>query len=361
MSNECEYEEVPFFSVIVPTYNNEKEIRKCVISILFQTYRNFELIIVDDGSTDATPSICDQFASKDNRIRVIHKTNEGVAAARNDGLHYSLGKYIYYVDADDWISNQLLWEAAKILESSEQPDIFAFGINLVMDDHVDAHPCFVKPGMYCKRQLQLEIYPRMMDRRGRRIWMRVITPYLVDKVIKRDLLMEHYCQDTSLFMGEDSVCAYECIYYARKVYFSEHIMYYYNLSSESSMHQRYHENVLENHIRLMKYYRTHLGGKGDLEIECQINRFACSGFSNAIWQEVNYNSSIQQSCILLKKKMQYIKEFPVCPMKGLSVSERVFVLLLSLRFLYLLLFIRKLEIVLVSLKKKTGDFIKMLE
>lgn len=92
-------------------------------------------------------------------------------------------------------------KAAKILESSDQPDIFVFGINLVINDQFEAHPCFVKPGMYCKRQLQLEVYPRMMDRRGRKVWMRVVSPYLVDKVIDRDLLMEHYCTDTLLFMG----------------------------------------------------------------------------------------------------------------------------------------------------------------
>lgn len=354
--NRCE--ETPFFSVIVPTYNNEKEIPKCIASIITQTYRNFELILVDDGSTDATPIICDQFASFDDRIEVIHKINEGVAAARNDGLRYSSGKYIYYVDADDWISDQLLWEAAKILESSDQPDIFVFGINLVINDQFEAHPCFVKPGMYCKRQLQLEVYPRMMDRRGRKVWMRVVSPYLVDKVIDRDLLMEHYCTDTLLFMGEDSVCAYECIYYAEKIYFSEHVMYYYNLSSESSMHHKYQESLLENHIRLIKYYRTHLGGQGNCEIECQINRFACSGFSNIVWQELKFHSSIYHSSILLKKKMRQIEEFPVCPLKGLSALEKAFVLLLSFRFLYLLLLIRKMAMVLSRLERKVYEIVK---
>ena len=76
----------PFFSIIVPTYNNEREINKCVMSLLEQTYDKFEVILVDDGSTDATPEICDRFAEQDSRISVIHKKNEGTAAARNDGL-----------------------------------------------------------------------------------------------------------------------------------------------------------------------------------------------------------------------------------------------------------------------------------
>ena len=75
-------ESVPFFSVIVPAYNNEQDLRKCIESILTQSYTDFELIIVDDGSTDTTPEICDHFAERDSRVHVIHKVNGGVAAAR---------------------------------------------------------------------------------------------------------------------------------------------------------------------------------------------------------------------------------------------------------------------------------------
>lgn len=90
-------------SVIVPIYNVERYLRKCVYSILRQSYKNLEIILVDDGSTDNSGVICDEFAKLDGRIVVIHKVNGGLSSARNDGLEIATGKYIGFVDSDDWI------------------------------------------------------------------------------------------------------------------------------------------------------------------------------------------------------------------------------------------------------------------
>ncbi|MDR3314701.1 MAG: glycosyltransferase, partial [Oscillospiraceae bacterium] len=89
-------------SVIVPVYNVEPYLPKCLDSIVSQTYANLEIILVDDGSTDASGSICDAYAAKDERVRVIHQANGGVAAARNAGLDAAVGEYIQFVDSDDW-------------------------------------------------------------------------------------------------------------------------------------------------------------------------------------------------------------------------------------------------------------------
>ena len=90
-------------SVIVAAYNVAAYLEKCLNSILNQTYRNLEIIIVDDGSRDNTGKICDEFAEKDCRVRVIHKKNEGSVRARYDGLNAATGEYIYFVDGDDWL------------------------------------------------------------------------------------------------------------------------------------------------------------------------------------------------------------------------------------------------------------------
>ena len=95
-------------SIIVPIYNTEKYLKRCIDSIVNQTYKNIEIILVDDESTDNSCRVCDEYASLDNRIKVIHKKNGGVASARNKGLDISKGEYICFVDSDDWIEKNMI-------------------------------------------------------------------------------------------------------------------------------------------------------------------------------------------------------------------------------------------------------------
>ena len=98
----------PAISIIVPVYNAEKYLRRCIDSILSQSFTDFELILIDDGSTDLSPQICDEYASRDNRIKLIYKKNAGVSAARNDGLDIAQGEFITFVDSDDWVDERYL-------------------------------------------------------------------------------------------------------------------------------------------------------------------------------------------------------------------------------------------------------------
>ena len=99
---------MPKVSIIVPVYNVEKYIRQCIESILSQSFKDFELILVDDGSPDNCPAICDEYAKRDERVKVIHKENGGVSAARNTGIAASSGEWIYLVDSDDWIEGDAI-------------------------------------------------------------------------------------------------------------------------------------------------------------------------------------------------------------------------------------------------------------
>ena len=95
-------------SVIIPVYNVSRYLPQCFESVISQTYRNLEIIVIDDGSTDDSGSICDQYAEKDDRIHVIHTDNRGLASARNLGLENVSGKYILFIDSDDWIEPQTI-------------------------------------------------------------------------------------------------------------------------------------------------------------------------------------------------------------------------------------------------------------
>ena len=125
----------PLISIIVPVYNVEPYINKCVDSILSQTYKNLEVILVDDGSPDNCPKICDNYASIDNRIKVIHQKNAGLSVARNNALDICTGEYVAFVDSDDWIENNLIEIAiGKMQEYSV--DIVSFSANIIENDIV---------------------------------------------------------------------------------------------------------------------------------------------------------------------------------------------------------------------------------
>ena len=97
-------------SVIIPVYNTEKYLRRCIDSVLAQTYQDFELLLIDDGSKDSSGTICDEYAAKDARVRVFHKENGGVSSTRNLGLDHARGEWVTFVDSDDWISKDYLEE-----------------------------------------------------------------------------------------------------------------------------------------------------------------------------------------------------------------------------------------------------------
>ena len=114
------------FSIVIPVYNIEKYIEKCVTSVQEQSYINFEIVLVDDGSTDSSGNICDDLAKKDKRIRVIHKKNGGLSEARNTGIDFSKGEYVIFLDGDDWWrDNNALSDLNKIIQE-DTVDIVQF-------------------------------------------------------------------------------------------------------------------------------------------------------------------------------------------------------------------------------------------
>ena len=106
-------------SIIVPVYNVEKYLSQCIESIINQNYKNIEIILVNDGSTDKSGDICDSYSLKDNRIKVIHKKNEGVSIARNTGLKVATGEYIAFVDGDDFVHEYIYTKLINIINNSK--------------------------------------------------------------------------------------------------------------------------------------------------------------------------------------------------------------------------------------------------
>lgn len=124
----------PYFSVILPIYNVEKYLERCVESVLSQNFTDYEMILVDDGSSDFSPKICDEYEEKYNFIKVIHKKNGGLSSARNAGFEQATGKYILWFDSDDWVEKNTLSLIYNATKESEV-DIIKFNYIRHIDDN----------------------------------------------------------------------------------------------------------------------------------------------------------------------------------------------------------------------------------
>ncbi len=120
----------PLVSVVVPAYNAERCLDRCLKSLVDQTHRNLEIIVVDDGSTDSTGGLCDAWAAKDGRVRVIHKPNGGLSSARNAGMRVAKGKYVGFVDSDDYVDAEMFGDLAKALEEHPKSDVAKCGVSV---------------------------------------------------------------------------------------------------------------------------------------------------------------------------------------------------------------------------------------
>lgn len=135
----------PLVTVIVPIYNTSKYLQRCVKSIINQTYKKVEIILIDDGSTDCSSLMCDQFAKHDGRIKVIHKVNGGLSTSRNRGLDEAEGEWIVFVDSDDWIALNTIEFCVNCIQEDDSIDIIQYGILKVRtvdeakDDDVTCH------------------------------------------------------------------------------------------------------------------------------------------------------------------------------------------------------------------------------
>ena len=125
MLTNSEREATPLASVIVPVYNRDSFLPRCLQSITHQTYRNLEIILIDDGSTDKSGQICNAYAARDSRIVVIHQKNQGVSAARNAGLKILHGKVLFFVDSDDYIAQEIIEKCIRKLQE-DNTDIVIF-------------------------------------------------------------------------------------------------------------------------------------------------------------------------------------------------------------------------------------------
>ena len=218
------------FSVIVPIYNIEKYIRRCIDSVLSQSFTDFELILVDDGSPDRCGAICDEYAEKDRRIKVIHKENGGLVSARQAGIKVASGDYIFHLDGDDAILPDALESAYKIICDTDA-DIISFSYKCSINDEIGETVCdLADEGLYHKKEIEKHIFPKLLSDKN----MNHIFYFLWGKAIKRELATKHQLNvNPAISLGEDLSCIVPCFLEAQTVYMSKKAIYLYTIRNDS--------------------------------------------------------------------------------------------------------------------------------
>ena len=212
-------------SVIVPIYGVEEYIVRCIESILGQTYRRIEIILVDDGSPDSCPKICDEYEKQDSRVQVLHKENGGLVSARQAGTLLAKGEYITFVDGDDWIESTYI-ELILSRAIDANADIVLAGFKKFSgykDYTVITN--IIENGIYNRKKIESDIFPKMISSEIK--FRSGISPAVWCKLFKASLIKEAiYDIDKNITVGEDVVLTYPCIMLSNIIYICNDICGY---------------------------------------------------------------------------------------------------------------------------------------
>ncbi|MDQ1086638.1 glycosyltransferase [Siphonobacter sp. SORGH_AS_1065] len=239
--------EYPEISVIVPVYKTEKYLSKCIDSLLAQTYKDFEIILINDGSPDSSGEICDDYACKDTRIRVIHQENKGVSSARNAGIFAAKGRYSIHIDSDDYVEENMLHDFHTIA-CSTKADV------IISDYYVD----FLNTTKYVKQKCSGSIKECIQD-----ILTEKLHGFTWNKLIKHSLYKDHNITFPSdVNMGEDLVTVVKILYFSNSIEYLPKAYAHYVQHTDSCIATR-HKTTFESQIRVVDILENFFQGNLD--------------------------------------------------------------------------------------------------
>lgn len=256
-------------SVIVPVYKVENYLRQCLDSLAAQTLDDIEIIIVDDGSPDGCPAICDEYAAKDARMKVVHKENGGLLSARKAGFAASKGDYIGFVDGDDWVEPETFMNMHNAI-IKYSPDMVLSDFLCDYGDCIEPSDQCFEEDFYDRARLESEIFPKMLfDGRFYRFG---VNPNCWSKLVKRELIEKNLSPvDERIRMGEDAAFIYPCMLDSQSITCVKTPTYHYRIT-EQSMSNAYDERLKD--IILLPYKRLkEKNAESDFDISSQLDYY----------------------------------------------------------------------------------------
>ena len=242
----------PLVSIIITAYNTEKYLRPCLDSIVAQTYKEFEAILVDDGSKDQSGAICDEYAERDPRFVVVHKQNEGLVKARITGFEHSKGELVTFIDSDDYVSPEYLEKLSKpILEDGADMAVCWY-----YDVKASTNTVITKKttsGIFEGEEIKRFISERFFLDRSLGRWKFGIPIVIWGKMIKREYVMKGLTHGVGLWHGEDQIALFSMLYRINKLAIIPDSLYYY-LHYDSQTSQRYNYSLWESLIEMFNRY-----------------------------------------------------------------------------------------------------------
>lgn len=289
-------------SVIVPVFNAERYLTECVDSILEQEFSDYELILVDDGSSDRSAEICDEYAKRDSRVKVIHQQNRGVAAARNRGLDEASGKYIAFVDSDDYIEKSM-YQSMMTVAYNQKCDFVMCDCVKEYPDKIVPYTHEIRPGYYDKKQLITEYYPHLLMMENIEYpptisnWLCVFQKKLCDGI--RYLEGVRFSED--LLFGAQVIQRANSFFYMK-----DHLYYHYRMNPESATHT-FASDKWEDYLRLFHEAQKSFANSEEFDFTQQIDYMLLFFVYNAV-------GDILKVCQYNKRqKMEMINEILADP------------------------------------------------
>ena len=258
-SNPTPMNQQPFFSIIVPCYNVEKYLSYAIDSVLNQPFSNWELVLINDGSTDDTKNIIEDYTHKDARIKAIHKLNGGVSIARNAGLDIATGKWILFLDSDDWFEKDAFEKLNALIDQYHDADIIGFN-HFYNSERREWKRESITPNRIIRTEDEIKyfkldtLFP-YYDKRINGVSVGAIRG-VWGKVFKRELIKDNHIQfETNIKIGEDAIFCLDTFNAAKKIVLCNEYLIHYRVFQESTMN-KYNATILHiNEQSLNGYYR----------------------------------------------------------------------------------------------------------